>query len=271
MRPVQPRSTARREGIEGLTQNLGIQRPFMLIVGPVMEDSLVDGLALAATLKSDRNAISVRSALSRELCQRLEQHVATLRALSSSERERKLASVIASLKPSVPESPPLPPRALAMLATEVHRSLGALWMASAPLPRRGFRTSVELRASLRRIATSGACTSPELDSRDQAEGRAILWDVLDHLPAAIRDTLIDTLEPAPAETTDRSNHHLARDIAFVRALLRTSPPGDLCRVVGAVARGARGEGSDFWARTGREMAAIWEHSSDSRSREPCPE
>lgn len=234
-----------------------------------MEASVIDGLALAATLKSDRNATSVRCALSDELCQRLDQHVAALRALAGSEREQRLASVIASLRPPVPENPPLPARALAMLATEVHRSLGARWMASAPLPRRGFRTPAELRASLRRIATSDVSTNAKLDSRDQTEGHAILREVLDHVPATIRSKLIDALGPTPAEPTDRSGDHRARDIAFVRALIRTSPLGDLCRIVGAAARGARGEGNDPWARAGREMAAIWEHSRESDA--PCPE
>ncbi len=232
----------------------------MLIVDPVIAATLIDGLALAATLKSDRNGAAIRHALSDDLASSLEQHVASLRGLSSHERERTLASVIASLRPSVPEAPPLPARALAMLATEVHRSLGARWMASAPLPRRGFRTSAALRASLRRIASSESDMGAELAARDEAEGRVILQELVHHVPVAFRDTLLEALGPGRTDSVEPSENHRPRRIAFVRALIRTSPAQELCRIVGAAERGARGESHDAWARAGREMNVIWERS-----------
>lgn len=229
--------------------------------------SLIDGLALAATLKSDRNGAAIRDALSADLARALDEHMAALRTLSGGERERRLASVIASLRPSIPDDPPLPARALAMLATEVHRSLGARWIAGAPLPRRGFRTNAALRASLRRIASSEGALDAELAARDEAEGRDILMDIVHHLPAAIRDTLLEALGPRRVDPADEdfafASDHRPRRIAFVRALIRTSATQELCRIVGAVERGVRGEGNDAWARAGREMGVIWERSNES--------
>jgi hypothetical protein len=57
----------------------------------------------------------------------------------------------------------------------------------------------------------------------------------------------------------------------VQALLRTSTTHELCRVVGAVERGTRGEGHDAWARTGREMNAIWERAHGMRGNKSCRE
>ncbi|MDQ3036068.1 MAG: hypothetical protein M3Y87_26945, partial [Myxococcota bacterium] len=79
--------------------------------------SLVDGLALAATLKADRDGVAARHGLTPDLAEALEERIRAVRALPPRERERALATVIAALRAAVPETAVLPPRAAAMLAT----------------------------------------------------------------------------------------------------------------------------------------------------------
>lgn len=233
--------------------------------------SLVDGLALAATLKADREAVVVSRGLSSDVGEALAARLRSLRSLAGREREHALGSMIAALRPSVPPDAVLPARAAALLATEVPRRVGAAWMARAPLPRRGYRASTALRASLRRLAVLRSDVDGALSARDRDEGREILRDVTGGEDAIDRASLLATLAPRERAAITAGDGarpiepvvdgaRRARRIAFVRAAVASGAAHELCEALGGMERGARGEGADRWARAGRECAAMWERA-----------
>jgi hypothetical protein len=252
----------------------------------------LDGLVLAATVRSDRSGEHARRGLTAELADTLERRLAALRALDGKARERAIAALAAGLAPDVDPEAPMPLRAAAILAADVPRAIGARWLERAPLPRPGFRAPAALRATLRDRARRTA--EPATEDREQADadrraGREILTSAL--RDAAFRSdvatfalpahpdraellALVDTRslhranpERAPAQPGATDLHDPPRDdrhpeeerafhVALARAALAAGAGRDVDRVLGAMARAARGADRDSGApSTDRDSGA----------------
>ncbi|MGE0790661.1 MAG: hypothetical protein AB7S26_33615 [Sandaracinaceae bacterium] len=184
-----------------------------------MTRGFLDGLCLAATIASDRDGSKVSRGLSPGLSRALDAALTEARERGT---KTEVARWAASIAP-VGTEPDLWPAALAILAPDVPRALGASWARAAPPVRRGFRVEPALRATLRRRA---GAPDPDARSAEREAGRALL-------------------------ASDPDGDHNHRCVAIAASLATA----DVERAVGAVALGARGDGggdavSRGWRRAG---------------------
>ncbi|MCZ7682237.1 MAG: hypothetical protein M5U28_26980 [Sandaracinaceae bacterium] len=190
--------------------------------------AFADGMTLAAMVQDDRTGGACAPGLAPGLRGALAARLAALRASSRAERHEAVRALAATLG-AAPEDADAPPRALAILATEVSRDAARRWSAAAPAVRRGFRVTRGLKTTLRRLASSGPSDArgAELAAAERAEG----------------------LEPARLATLERWARLLGE--------------GDERRALGALMLGLEGDlagdpSSRRLRAIGRELAFVWE-------------
>lgn len=234
-------------------------------------DRTVEGFLLAATVAEVPAEEVARASVAGPAAQRIAQAAARLRDLDAGRRRRELARIAAVLREPPPADVPMPLRARAILAREMPRDVGRVWMGAAPAPRRGFVAGPALRDVLRRAARNTRPEDPETAARERGVGREVLARSLrgldDHARAAALEPLgpdeaaaVLSLEPLLEDDAGRDRAHEA---TLLRAATRTSSGTDRTRALGAMALGFRGEaGGDrqslAWRRAGREIAEVWE-------------
>lgn len=132
------------------------------------------GMALCALLAGDGDGARATEGLSPELAARLGRRAAALLERKRENRTAALLEVGREMRASASPSRAEPRRVLAVLASEVDRARGDVWLASVPGHRRGWSVPPDLRALLsrrtrhdageraeREISELGRCAWPE--------------------------------------------------------------------------------------------------------------
>lgn len=232
-------------------------------------------MLLAAQLAGDRCAVVARSALAGAVGERLGVRAEALEALAPQVRAEALRATAAELRGVSPERVArFAPRARALLAAEVPRSIGSVWQRDAPPVRRGFAASAGVRAAVRAVASEVPLAADlELAARELGRGRALLARATAALEADVANALIETLDAAEAGAVLALRELLgasdgAADVladALLDAARRTVQPRELVRALGAMALAIEGDGSPGdarshdWRRVAREVAAVEGH------------
>jgi len=236
--------------------------------------AMLDGLLLAATARGDGRSgphasgtpNEHSSGLAAGLAQQLQGGMKALEQGSTADRHLALRRVAQRLQPTITATS-LPARARALLAAEVERERGERWLREAPPPRRGFRASPGLRATLARWGRDDAAPTAEDDTAARGRGRRALVRARRLLPAddaclrelhveAEEAVAVQTLEGLVPETSDGASPELLR--MLLRASAARPAELDVSLAVGRMLDGAMAE-EDGRAlgplqRTGRELA-----------------
>lgn len=132
------------------------------------------GMALCALLCRDAEGAAAADGLSPQLAERLARRGAALALRKRESRTAALLEVGGQMRAEPSPSQEEPRRVLAVLAAEVDRRRGEVWLASVPGHRTGWSAPADLRALLaRRTRHDGA----ERAAREIAELEACAWPV----------------------------------------------------------------------------------------------
>lgn len=235
------------------------------------------GFLLAATVAEDDASATARGGLVRSLAEHVAPEAEALANRPADERRAIIRRHASTLRGPARADAPSVPRARALLAPEMPRDVGRVWLAAAPKPRRGYVAPAALRDVLRRVTREARPADPQLAHRERGAGRDLiarhLRDTSEQERAAVLDSLgaeeagaVLALESLlGAESADLDASAIA---AIVRAT-RSRPaiaPDDRTRAAGAMALGwLGGDGDDggdalsrpFW-RAGRELRELME-------------
>ncbi len=110
------------------------------------------GFALAATMADDRGASLAARGLAPSVVGRVTRVAEALEVMDARSRRREVARMAALLAPPAPEQAVLPPRAQALLASQVPKEIGRRWLAAAPAPRPGYAPEPGLRTLIAHFA-----------------------------------------------------------------------------------------------------------------------
>ncbi len=133
----------------------------------VLAQGEVDGFVLASVVHDNKEPVD--SALMPLAGQRCAQALGRLREAERAMRARTLRTITARMRGQIQleRVQTFPPRARALLATEVPKSLGSGWLREAGPPRRGFRATDELRAFVRRWSAAAALQARSARERER--------------------------------------------------------------------------------------------------------
>jgi hypothetical protein len=122
-----------------------------------------EGFALAAAARGDRGAQKAAPGLCADVVADATSVALRLSAGDATARRRWVRELLHAPRtwtpdPSATTGTPahIPPRVLALLATQVDRDLGRRWLEAAPLPRPGFTPEPYLLALLRQLLDGDA-------------------------------------------------------------------------------------------------------------------
>ena len=224
----------------------------------------IEGYLLAASIADDASNEAAAG-----LCDALRKEAlsasARLAELPHDVRRSELRRIATQLREPPRADTELPPRALALLARDVPKDVGRIWLAAAPAPRRGFVASGALREVLRRASRRPrADASPEREAKERGAGREVLARAWKSAGEAERAALLEGLGADEAsavlalaplvEATGTADARV--EAALIRATA-AAPGTSRTRVLGAMLAGATAEpGEDHHRRAGREIAEL---------------
>ena len=130
------------------------------------------GMALAALVSGDGDGAEARLGLAPRLAERLESRCALLLERKRQSRTAALLEAGAEMRAEAAPSNAEPRRVLALLASEVDKKRGAVWLASVPGHRSGWGAPADLRAMLLRRTRHDVGARAE---REIAELEASAW------------------------------------------------------------------------------------------------
>jgi len=236
------------------------------------------GFLLAATVADDDAAATARAGLAGAWADRVAPEAQALAARPPEERRTAIRGHAASLRRPPRGDSPLPPRARGLLAAEMPKDVGRIWLAAAPRPRRGWSAPAALREVLRRSTHEARPADPDLADRERGAGRELVARHLREADEAERNAVLDALgaeEAAAVLALDRLLDaedagvpaEVARAVVHAVRARRGLPEQEHTRAAGAMALGWRATaeaGADgdvfsrrFW-RAGAELRALWE-------------
>ncbi len=128
------------------------------------------GFSLAAVLAGDPSAEGALGALTPTLKVRLEERLAVLGKAMATDKARAVKRLALEARGTSVEGAHEPRRILAMLATEVPKERGMVWLAAVPKHRAGWSAPADLKDLLVRLAGPS-------DAEREAKERAELSDV----------------------------------------------------------------------------------------------
>lgn len=137
-----------------------------------MSSSFDAGMALAALLAGDDGGALALPGLAPALGARLAAASSTLAARKSSGGAGAIVEVAREVRARASPGQAEPRRVLAVLASEVDRNRGAVWLAAVPKHRAGWSASADLRAMLVRRTRHDAAERAEAEI---AELEASAW------------------------------------------------------------------------------------------------
>ena len=224
----------------------------------------IEGYLLAASIADDA-ANEAAAGLFDTLRREMLTAAARLAELSHDVRRSEVRRIASQLREPPRADAALPARARALLARDVPKDVGRIWLAAAPAPRRGFVASAALREVLRRASRAAPRTSDsERDAKERGAGREVLARAWKSADESSRAALLDGLDAGEASAVlalaPLVEAHGAVDSAIEAALVRSamaSPGTTRTPVLGAMLAGATGEpGDDHEHRAGREIAEL---------------
>lgn len=122
--------------------------------------SAIEATWLAALRFDDAGLSAVEAHLPRTWLDAAHALRADVSRMDAGDKARRMRRVVDAMRGALPETPPLPPRALGLMCAEVGRETGRRWAAASPAPRRGFVASAELRRWLTRLAGAAQDDAP---------------------------------------------------------------------------------------------------------------
>lgn len=234
----------------------------------------VEGFLLAATVAEDDSVESARHGLAARPAAQVSGAAERLRAMDGSARRSEVRRIAAILREPPAADAQVPPRARALLAREMPRDIGRLWLAAAPPPRRGFVAAPALRDVLRRAARCSRPHDEATAARERGAGREVLARALRGRADEDRVRVLASLEPDEAgavlaleplvDASAPAGSSPVDGDAVMIWLADTTRRGDAkTRVVGAMLLGWSGDPdgdgrSAGWRRAGAEVRELVE-------------
>ncbi len=225
----------------------------------------VDGFLLASTVADVDAADVARAGATQPVSARIRERAAALQAVDPSERRTRLRQIAAMLREPTSADAQMPARARALLAREMPRDVGRIWLLTAGPVRRGFGAGPGLRDVVRRTARQARPDDAGTAAHERGVGREILARALRGRAEDERARLLGKLGPDEAAAVLALEPLLADDgtepIVVLLGAATALRGADRTRVAGAVALGFRGDGggagpSVAWRRAGREIAEL---------------
>jgi hypothetical protein len=239
---------------------------------------MIEGFLLAAAIAEDAAGEIARVALAPAAAKAAARAAERLETLDAGVRRQELRRIAASLRPPPSEDAVLTARARAVLARDMPKEIGRMWLGTSPATRRGWSASRALRETVRRAACAArADDDPARETEEHGAGREALaraWtraseddraSLLHGLPADEASSVLALAQLLDGGALRSAGRSGTLDDVLVRTAASCSEGTRRIRVLGAMCLAASGDAralgraSSFY-RAGREIAELLERA-----------